>query len=319
MYSVGLILSQLKPILMGRSNFKDISAGLWKTLRPHQWVKNVFVLAPLFFSKTFFDEWRVFAGCASLLLFCFASGTVYLINDIADIEEDKRHPQKKHRPIPSGQLPVSIAKYLAWGLGILTLCGAVLLSPMLAVILASYIVLNIAYSLSLKEFAFLDVSIIAFGFVLRILAGAYAIDVSISEWLFACTFSVSLYLGLGKRAHELSLYLAEDEKSTRAVLETYQKSPLNFAVLYVAGLTIALYTIYTLTAALPSQPLRSQTTPFATPWLPITIPFVIFGIIRFYQIIQNDSPESPTNLMLQDTPFLINLGGWSTVIGILAI
>jgi 4-hydroxybenzoate polyprenyltransferase len=179
--------------------------------------------------------------------------------------------------------------------------------------------MNLAYSTVLKHIPFVDVIIIATGFVLRVLAGAFAIDVYISEWLFGCTFLLSLYLGLGKRQHEMAMLKRGEASKVRKVLERYHPDHLEFAFLFVAGLTIACYTVYTLTASLPDQPLRTQNTPFASPYLPATIPFTVFGITRFYQLVNNDSPYSPTDLILKDWPFILNLVLWVGCAGALVL
>jgi 4-hydroxybenzoate polyprenyltransferase len=303
----------------------EMAVGLLKTLRPHQWVKNLFVLAPLFFSQQFYDTDRLIQGITAALLFCLGSGTVYIVNDIFDVEEDRNHPVKQYRPIPSGQLPISAAKLAAWVLGVGVVGAAWFIHPWLAGAIGGYMVMNLAYSVLLKEIAFLDVTIIATGFVLRILAGKFATDVYLSEWLITCTFLVALYLGLGKRSHELHLYRTTDNDKTRKVLEQYSPDWLDFGLLYVAGLTIAAYTIYSLTAALPeltkaltTQPLRKRPTPFAHPLLPVTVLFVVFGIVRFYQLVQSDKPSSPTDLLLEDWPFVLNVVLWGGVMLVFA-
>ncbi len=287
-----------------------ILAGIIKTLRPKQWVKNVFVLAPLFFSRSYMDPEKLGMGVLAALLFSFMAGTVYIVNDILDVEKDRHHPTKCKRPIPSGQLPVKIAWLAALLLGGCTLCGAWLWSWQVGAALTSYFVLNLAYSFRLKEVAYLDVTIISVGFVLRVIAGAVGIQVFISEWLLACTFLLTLYLGLGKRLHELRLLEAGKSKKTRPVLEKYHHNGVSFAALFIAGLTIASYTIYTLTASLPEQPLRSQQTPFSSPLLLATIPFTVFGITRFHTLIDSDAPESPTDLILKDKIFIANILLW---------
>lgn len=287
-----------------------ITLGLIKTLRPHQWVKNLFVLAPLFFSKSFMEPNLLGLGLLGALLFSLTSGTVYLFNDIFDIEKDRAHPTKRNRPIPSGQLPVKVATLAAILLGIGTQAVGWMIDWRLGAVCAGYLVMNLAYSTALKHVAFVDVTIIATGFVLRVLAGAFAIDVFISEWLIICTFLLALYLGLGKRLHELKLLLEGRTEKSRPVLERYRLEHLDFGVLFVAGLTIAGYTIYTLTAALPEQPLRTRATPFDSPYLPITIPFAVFGITRFYQLLNSESLDSPTELILKDWPFIANLLLW---------
>lgn len=303
-----------------RPDVWTMTVGLFKTLRPHQWIKNLFVLAPLFFSKSFTQPEALTLGVIGALLFCLGAGSVYLINDIFDVEKDKKHPVKCKRPIPSGELPIPVARTAAVVLSVGTTALCALIDPWLAAVVGGYVVMNLAYSMALKHVAFVDVAVIATGFVLRLLAGKFAIDVYLSEWLIGCTFLLALYLGLGKRVHELRMYESGEHGKSRKVLERYHAEYLNFAFLFVSGLTIAAYTIYTLTAALPEltqamtfQPLRARPTPFATPYLPITILFAVFGITRFYQIVDTDSPHSPTDLILKDVPFIVNLVAWGVV------
>ena len=288
--------------------------GILRSLRPHQWVKNVFVLAPLFFSKAFLIPEKLALGLLAALLFSLTSGAVYLLNDVFDVEKDRNHPVKKNRPIASGVLPVNVAKVASFVLGVGGVLSAFIIDVRFGAVLGGYLAMNLAYSAQLKHIAFIDVSIIATGFVLRVIAGAVAIDVYISEWLFGCTFLLALFLALGKRQHELRLVNEGRADKVRKVLERYRSEHLDFAVLFVAGNTIACYTVYTLTASLPDQPLRTQMTPVSSPYLPLTIPFVVLGITRFYQLINTDSPQSPTDLLLRDVPCIINGVLWAAVI-----
>lgn len=295
-----------------------IALGILKSMRPQQWVKNVFVLAPLFFSKAFLEPDRLALGLLAAFLFCLTSSAVYLLNDVFDVDKDRNHPVKKNRPIASGVLPIPIAKIASIVLGVGSVLAAFFIDVRFGAVLGGYLVMNFAYSAQLKHLAFIDVSIIATGFVLRVIAGALAIDVYISEWLFGCTFLLALFLALGKRQHEKRMVLEGRADKVRKVLERYRPEHLDFGVLFVAGNTIACYTVYTLTASLPDQPLRAQDTPFASPYLPFTIPFVIFGITRFYQLINTDSPHSPTDLLLRDWPFLVNGALWGVAILVLS-
>ncbi len=280
------------------------------SMRPQQWVKNVFVLAPAFFSMQFLQIPILIQSLAAALLFSFGASAVYLLNDIFDIEKDRNHPVKCKRPIPSGQLPIKIAWMMCAFLGLGSVSAATFIDWRFGIALGSYLTMNLAYSTILKHVPFVDVSIIATGFVLRVLAGSFAINVLISEWLFVCTFLLALYLGLGKRQHELKLVMRGEASKVRKVLERYHPELLEFAFLFVAGITIACYTVYTLSASLPNQPLRVTQTPFNSVYLPITIPFTVFGITRFYQLVNKDSPESPTDLLLRDWPFILNILGW---------
>lgn len=299
---------------------RRIGWGLYKSVRLRQWVKNLFVLAPLFFSKSWALTDKAAYGVVAALVFCLAASAVYLFNDIFDRDKDRAHPVKRLRPIASGALPVGVARTMAVGLGLVALGAALWVGPWFLAVLALYLTLNVAYSMSLKHWAFVDVSLIALGFVLRVVAGAVAIDVSISEWLLACTFFLALYLGLGKRRHEFGQMAGAQggAGTTRKVLERYRREHLDFGVMFVGGLTVSVYTIYTLTAALPDQPLRSQHTPFSSPWLPLTIPMAVFGITRFYQLVCQDRPESPTDALLGDRPMLANLALWGLVMLALA-
>ncbi len=281
------------------------------SMRPQQWIKNVFVLAPAFFSMQFLQIGPLIQSLVAALLFSFGASAVYLLNDIFDIEKDRNHPVKRKRPIPCGQLPIKAAWTLCLILGIGAVGGATLIDWRFGAALGSYLTMNLAYSTVLKHVPFVDVSIIATGFVLRVLAGSFAINVLISEWLFVCTFLLALYLGLGKRQHELKLVMRGEATKVRKVLERYHPELLEFAFLFVAGITIACYTVYTLSASLPNQPLRVNATPFNSAYLPITIPFTVFGITRFYQLVNKISPDSPTDLLLKDWPFILNLVCWA--------
>jgi decaprenyl-phosphate phosphoribosyltransferase len=284
--------------------------GLVQTLRPHQWVKNLFVLAPMFFHKDVFIHrpegpflnlvvtGRAFAATG---VFCLLAGAVYTINDLVDVEADRIHPIKRERPIASGQVPATTARAMAGALVAFSLGTAYLLSPALALIALVYFVENLAYTFKLKKVAFLDVGLIAFGFVLRVLAGGVVEDVHVSAYLFACTTLLALYLGFGKRRHELAL---ENAGKQRASLGTYSVRSLNVA-LFVTGTATALtYVAYTLDPVTRAY--------FNSNYLWITAPNVLFGIWRFKQIVSGRAgrglkAESPTQEMLRDVLFVLNL------------
>lgn len=293
--------------------------GLIRSLRPHQWVKNLFVVAPVFFAQTFDDIPLLLRGVAAALLFSLAAGTVYLINDIIDREQDRRHPTKKHRPIAAGVLPVGHALIAATLLGGATLFGALVLEPAFALVVVIYLAMNLAYSKILKGWAFIDIGIIALGFVLRVVAGGLAVGVFLSEWLVLCTFLLASFLGLGKRRHEVAMHRAGEVEKTRKVLERYRLETLDVALFFVAGMTIAIYTIYTVTASLPDQPLRTQMTPFSSPYLPGTIPLVVLGLARFYQLAQSAEAASPTDRMLRDPVVLVTGASWVVMMMILGV
>lgn len=272
------------------------------------------MLAPLVFSANLTEPWLLLRAFLATFLFCLLSGAVYLINDIFDVEKDRAHPTKCNRPIASGKLPLGTARIAAGIILAVALGGAFALDWRLGAVAAFYFGQNLLYSWKIKHVAFLDVTSIALGFLLRTLAGAFAIDVNFSVWLFGCTFLLALYLGLGKRKHEM-LQAGVGRGKQRRVLEKYKLETLNYALLTCAGLTIAAYTAYSMSISLPEQPWHLERTPFESPWLPITIPFAIIGLVRFYFLVSRvDEADSPTDRMIRDPIFLANIGLWGVAI-----
>lgn len=292
-------------------------SALIRTMRPHQWVKNLLVLAPLFFAQALGSAQLVARGLSAVVLFSVMAGTVYIINDIVDRERDRRHPTKRHRPIASGALSVRTASIAAWGSGGLSLLGAALLDWRLVVVLVIYMVSNLAYSNVLKQWAFVDVGIIATGFVLRVLAGSFAVGVFVSEWLVLCTFLLACFLGLGKRCHELVICRAGKLDTPRQAWKGYDADTLQTLLIGVGVVTLVAYGFYALTASLPDQPWRTHQTPFATPLLPVTIPFVALGLVRFVVLVRHPTPVSPTERMLRDPMTWTAVIGW--LIALMAI
>lgn len=283
--------------------------AILKTLRPHQWVKNLFVAAPLVFSKRLTDADSVVLGGAAVAAFCALSGAVYVVNDLCDVEKDRAHPIKRHRPIASGALPVRVAWFLAAALAMIGLGGALLIAPPFALVALGYLVLNLGYSLQIKHVAFLDVMAIAAGFLLRVLAGAYAIDVEASPWLLACTALLAAFLGFGKRAHELAQASAASEGGgslgkTRAVLDRYQASHLRAALYVLGAATCVAYVFYTQSAHTIDF--------FGTRAMIFTAPFCVAGIGRFLWLVtRHPTGDSPTEAMLRDWLFMLNLALWA--------
>ena len=272
-----------------------------KSMRPHQWVKNAFVLAPLVFAQELTNLDAVLRAALATALFCAASGAVYLMNDCFDVEKDRAHPTKRHRPIPSGALPVPTAQRVAVAAAIGSVGIGAVLAPLFAVAVAAYLAVNVAYSRSLKHVPYIDVLTIAFGFLVRAVAGALAIDVPVSVWLFACTFLLALYLGMGKRRHEL-LAAEGNASKQRRVLDAYDPSQLTMAMLGTALATTAAYTAYAV---------EDHSLDFGTDRLPYTIPFCVIGLLRFFRLSSDASdPDSPTERMVTDPPFLLNLAAW---------
>ncbi|MFO0678231.1 MAG: UbiA prenyltransferase family protein [Polyangiaceae bacterium] len=291
--------------------------GLVKTVRPHQWVKNLFVLAPMFFNKEVFISTthgtalnlgvtgRAFAAT---LIFCLLAGAVYTINDLVDVEADRVHPVKRERPIASGAVPESVARLMAVFLVAFSLGVGFLLDFWFFVVAAVYFVENILYSFKLKKVAFLDVSLIALGFVLRVVAGGFATHVRVSGYIIACTALLALFLGFGKRRHELA---SENAGKQRAALEAYTAASLNVALAITGAATAVTYVAYTLDADTRQR--------FQSDYLWLTAPFTLFGIVRFLLLVSGRAgrglrAESPTQEMLRDVPFVLNLVVWLVVV-----
>ncbi|HEV2927297.1 MAG TPA: decaprenyl-phosphate phosphoribosyltransferase [Propionibacteriaceae bacterium] len=280
--------------------------ALVKTCRPHQWIKNLFVAAPLVFSRRIDDPEAALRAMIAVACFCLLSSAVYLLNDVLDIERDRAHPLKRLRPVASGALPVPIARSAAAIFAVTGLLVAALIAPLLAVVAASYLLLNIAYSLHLKRIPFVDVACISLGFLLRVLGGAFAIAVEPSGWLLACTLLLAALLGFGKRAHELRV--SGDKRATqRIVLDRYPPGVLRVLLISLSILTTITYAAYT------QSPHALEF--FGTRRLALTIPFAAFGIGRFLWMTSRKlDDESPTDSMLRDKLFLLNLFAYTVAI-----
>ncbi len=272
---------------------------LIKTLRPRQWIKNMFVAVPLVSAMKLTDPEAVMITGAAILLFSLVSGCVYILNDILDIEKDRAHPKKCKRPLPSGQLSVPVARTFAIICLPTVLVLGYLIAPTYALILAAYFTNNIAYSFKIKHVPYLDVLSISTGFMLRILAGVAALQVPASPWLFACGGLLAMFLGFGKRAHELGAASLEQAKKQRAVLEKYDAGTLNIILQALAMVTVVSYVFYTRSEHVIQQ--------FGTDQLAYTVVFPIIGILRFiYLATTRHESESPTEEMLRDPLFMLN-------------
>ena len=281
-------------------------AAILKSARPHQWVKNVFVAAPLVFARRIDDVQALLHASVAVAGFCLISSAVYLINDLVDVEKDRAHPLKRLRPIASGALSVRAARAAAMALTLGGLGLTLMLGLVPAALGAAYLVLNLAYSFQLKHVPFVDVASITAGFILRVLAGAAAIPVEPSGWLLICTLLLASFLGFGKRAHELRTS-GNRGGDQRRVLDRYNPSVLRVLIHSLAILTILAYAGYT-------QSYHSSSF-FGTRRLILTVPFVVFGVYRFIWLTRGKvDAESPTDSMLGDAPFMINLLGYAVAI-----
>lgn len=269
----------------------------FKLFRVAQWIKNFFVFVPLLFSLHLFQEDYFTTSLRAFITFCFASSFVYIINDIVDREADRAHLEKKNRPIASGQVSVKLALILA---AILLVCIVLLMftfNSTFNIAVVVFLVLNMFYSFSFKHIVILDVFSIAAGFSLRVLAGAFAIDVEISSWLILTTMFISLFLGVMKRHSELSIAAENTNSNTRKVLQHYSIDFANQMATVAAAGVIICYALYTVAAR--------TITVFGTENLIYTTPFVVFGIFRYmYLVYKFDKGENTTRIMVTDLPMI---------------
>jgi 4-hydroxybenzoate polyprenyltransferase len=274
--------------------------GMVRTLRPQQWVKNLFVVAPIVFAKHLTDLAIIRAAAAAFAVFCLLAGAVYTLNDLVDADADRVHPVKRHRPIASGRVPVPVAKAMLAVLLFVSLGGALLGPPLFAAAAFAYFTLNLAYSFRLKKIAYVDVVCIAVFFVLRVLAGGFATYTPLSGFMIACTALLALFLGFGKRRHELA---SENASKQRASLSAYSPRALSLALVVTGAASVVTYVAYTLSPTTKAF--------FQSDWLWVTSIHPVFGVVRFLQLVAGrPKSESPTQEMLRDTPFVLNLVLW---------
>jgi 4-hydroxybenzoate polyprenyltransferase len=273
-----------------------------RSLRFEQWIKNLFVFAPLIFSQNVFDMPLLIKTVLAFVLFCLLSGAAYILNDIQDLEEDKLHPIKSARPLASGRLKKKHALSACILLALLGLTGAYFLNVYFFTVLLGYFILQIAYSSWLKHVVIIDVFLIATGYFLRVAAGALAIEVQISPWLFICTILIALFLALSKRRHELVL-LDKEAEIHRPILKEYTPQLLDQMIAVVTASTVISYCLYTVSGETIAK--------FGTKNLLFTVPFVLYGIFRYlYLVHQKDEGGSPEALIIKDKPLLVDLFLW---------
>jgi len=277
--------------------------ALLESMRVRQWLKNSVIFAALIFSQTLLEAARLGRAAAAFGLFCAFSSAVYILNDILDRSRDRLHPVKRTRPIASGDLAVGAAAAVALTLVVVSLPLAWLIDPAFALCGIAYLMINVAYSLWLKTVVILDVMIVASGYVIRAVAGGLAIDVAISAWLILCTILLSLFLGFTKRRQELA-QLETLASSTRIALRDYSVAFLDQMISIVTSATVVAYALYTLAPETRQK--------LDTPYLPLTIPFVLYGIFRYlYLVHRKDMGESPTGTFYSDKSLFINVVLWA--------
>ncbi|MDF2182984.1 decaprenyl-phosphate phosphoribosyltransferase [Neptuniibacter sp. CAU 1671] len=272
-------------------------SALIRLLRPRQWIKNGFVLAPLIFTGLFTDLLAVQHAVLALLLFCLASSAAYIVNDLRDIERDRQHPEKsRKRPLASGEVR-EYHTFILLALLYLLLGSGLLFLPALTPVIVAYLILNLAYSLYLKHQPVLDIFSIASGFVLRVVAGAVTLAVPLSNWMFVTTFCLALYLAAIKRRQEL-LHSGE---AGRQVLENYSVQLVDRYAEMAATGALLFYSLFVMQEK---------------PQLVITIPLVLFGLFRYWFIVERQAGgESPTDAMLSDLPLVCTVLLWVAISG----
>jgi 4-hydroxybenzoate polyprenyltransferase len=274
-----------------------------KLVRPRQWIKNFFVFAPLVFSLELFDTTPLLTSIKAFFAFCLTASAVYVINDIADVESDRLHPEKKTRPLAAGNLSVQQAYALV--LMLLALTGAMVFTMDLRyqIVLVSYFALNLAYSFKLKNVVLLDVFVIATGFMMRVLAGAYAIDVQVSSWIVLCSMFISLFLGFAKRRGEIILTQQQGVSTERKVLVLYRVDFIDQMLTIAAAGAVVSYALYTV------APRTLEL--LGTDKMIYTTVFVIYGIFRYlYLIHMTESTENPTKAVTSDLTIIATAILW---------
>ncbi|MBI1298921.1 decaprenyl-phosphate phosphoribosyltransferase [bacterium] len=276
--------------------------GLIKTMRIKQWTKNSFVLAPLVFDGKLFEFVMLERVLVAFFCFCLASSSVYLLNDLVDIEKDRQHPRKRLRPLASGQLSPTLAGIMALAFAVISVVAMGIVDLWAGAVVGVYLIQNLAYSFYLKNIVLIDVMTIAAGFVLRVVAGVLVVDVqNFSPWLYVCVTLVALFMGFGKRRHEIAL-LEADAGTHRASLEHYNLPFLDQIIGLVTTSALVSYTLYSFEA---------ETSLARDGKMLFTVPFVFYGILRYLYLIHvRKLGGAPEDLILQDKPFLIAIILW---------
>jgi len=275
-------------------------------MRPVQWVKNLFIFAGLIFSGNLFHPEALIRVGNGFILFSLVASSIYVFNDIIDLEYDRAHPEKKNRPLAAGLMSVPAAYACSILLAAAGLICALALDQVFFAILLSYLIINVAYTIKIKKIVILDIMCIASGFVLRVLAGTELAEVMASDWLILCTIMLSLFLGFSKRRHEL-VVTGTDALSHRKVLGDYSISFLDQMIAVATACTVMSYALYTVSPQTVSR--------FGTRNLVFSIPFVIYGIYRYlYLIHQKNMGGNPTRELVSDLPMLINALLWALLV-----
>jgi 4-hydroxybenzoate polyprenyltransferase len=292
-----------------RPSDRSTATNLVVSVRPGEWTKNLFVFAGLLFGQRLSDTTAVARAAAAFTIFCALAGVVYLVNDVADRDRDRQHPRKSSRPIASGALKVSTALAAAAVIGTCALGASWWMGRDFGLVASGYVLLLVLYSGPLKHIVIIDVLTISIGFVLRVVAGAVAISVPISQWLLICTILLALFLGLSKRRHEIVL-LADGATGHRRILEEYSPYLLDQMIGVVTASTLMAYILYATSHETAEK--------FGTSLLGLTIPFPLYGIFRYlYLVHRKDGGGSPADLLLNDRPLLACVALWALAVAVI--
>lgn len=281
-----------------QNRFVGTVSGLVKEIRPWQWYKQSILLLGLVFSESLFNPAAVTNVTLGIVAFCAIAGTTYIGNDILDIEEDRNHPRKKHRPIASGQVPIPVAITFAFLLFVGGLAISWHLGPLFLLVVLTYLAQNALYSSFMKEIVLVDVMVIAIGFVLRAIAGVVAIDVYLSPWLVVCTFLGALMLAFGKRRHEMAV--SNDPAASRSTLGKYTEETLDQFLIVTLSALIVSYSLYTFYVG--------------GMWMMATLPFAIFAAFRYHFLIHTQRLGGDPKFLFSDRPFFVNLVIWGLLV-----
>jgi 4-hydroxybenzoate polyprenyltransferase len=275
----------------------------FKLLRPHQWVKNGFVLAPLIFAGKLLHVPSLILGFSAFAVFCLASSGVYAFNDVFDREQDRNHPTKRHRPVAAGEVGVLTAVIIGAGLVAFSILGAIAIGKAFFLWLVFYLLLQFGYNVAFRNIVLLDILAIAMGFVIRAVAGSRAIEVITSPWLILCSFLIALFLGFAKRRQEIVL-MGDAAGVHRSILKDYSVPLLDQLIGIVTAATIVSYAIYTLTPEVTER--------LGSKYMILTLPFVLYGIFRYLYLVHVlEKGGSPTRDLLTDAPLLLSIGLWT--------
>lgn len=275
--------------------------NILKLMRPYQYVKNIFIFAPLLFSFNFDDNAKIVTTLIIFILFSLLASSVYVLNDLMDIQEDKAHPTKKNRPLANGSVSIGVAKFLFVFLSAISLIGSFFISIELFYVLVAYFILNISYSLKLKHISIVDIFIIATGFVLRLFAGSVATDIHLSMWIIVITFLLAIFLALAKRRDDVLLSMSGAQ--TRKNIDGYNLEFVNAAMTLMSGVVVVSYILYTVSSEVIAR--------VHTEYLFLTSFFVLLGIFRYMQItFVEQKSGSPSKIVLSDLFLQITLVLW---------